>query len=60
MDETPDACMHASVMISSCNGYFFTMAMMKKAKPRKDENQKSIKEKLNVEQSHTLGNWEQG
>ena len=53
-------CMHASVMISSCNGYFFTMAMMKKAKLSKDENQKSIKEKLNVEQSHTLGNWEQG
>ena len=36
------------------------MAMMKKAKPNKDKNQKSIKEKLNVEQSHTLGNWEQG
>ena len=36
------------------------MAMMKKAKPNKDEFQKSIKEKLNVEQSHTLGNWEQG
>ena len=56
MNETPDA----SVMISSCNGFVFTMAMMKKAKPNKDENQKSIKEKLNVEQSHTLGNWKQG
>ena len=56
MNETPDA----SVMVSSCNGFVFTMAMMKKAKPNKDENQKSIKEKLNVEQSHTLGNWEQG
>ena len=61
MNEIPDA----NVMVSSCNGFVFTMAMMKKTKPnkideQKDANQKSIKEKLNVEQSHTLGNWEQG
>ena len=56
MDEKPDA----SVIISSCNGFVLTMVMMKKAKPNKDEKRKSTTEKLNVEQSHTLGKWEQG
>jgi len=53
-------------MISSCHGAVLQWQWRRKPKQNQkkktktEEPNKSIKEKLNVERSHTLGNYEQG